>query len=332
MKRVKFLGGALVTVFLLLFFSAVAGATLLPPAGQVNNVPTVASPLPAGATLVAQATGSYALTHGMAGTVVEDVYAVTGTTYVNNGSSGTVVCPAGKTCLDFVYQFTESRPGQGVNSFSASDFDNGNILGWKTDIYTADPANAAAVTAAFGSGSGFSVPTPNTSTNTNTNSDPTNPATRSGTGPTWPMSTVTNADADSFGYTDGGLEPSVAAPGTPGESYIMIIATNAPKYVPGSVSIGTGSHTATSSVPNINGSYQPWATAYCVGCFGVGGFTSQSNTKNTGAYANNGVGYGTLSNGTFLAPIPEPGFYGVLAIGLAVLFVAVKYRRNKQTA
>jgi trimeric autotransporter adhesin len=29
---------------------------------------------------------------------------------------------------------------------------------------------------------------------------------------------------------------------------------------------------------------------------------------------------------------PEPGFYGVLAIGLAGLFLALKYRRNKQTA
>ena len=52
-----------------------------------------------------------------------------------------------------------------------------------------------------------------------------------------------------------------------------------------------------------------------------------SNT-NTGAFAFNSAGY----SNTFLAPIPEPGFYGVLAIGLAGLFLAVKYRRGKETA
>src|SRR3974377_1684056 len=85
--------------------------------------------------------------------------------------------------------------------------------------------------------------------------------------------------------------------GAQGESAILIIQTNAPDYTPGSVAlIGTGSKVADSS----------------------------------------GVGFGTIYNtgkfsGTFLAPIPEPGFYGVLSIGLAGLF-AMKYRRGKQKA
>src|SRR5579871_435387 len=39
---------------------------------------------------------------------------------------------------------------------------------------------------------------------------------------------------------------------------------------------------------------------------------------------------GTGSSSAYLSPVPEPGFYGLLAIGLAVAFVFVKYR--KQTA
>src|SRR3974377_1523328 len=85
--------------------------------------------------------------------------------------------------------------------------------------------------------------------------------------------------------------------GGQGESAILIIQTNAPDYTPGSVAlIGTGSKVADSS----------------------------------------GVGFGTIYNtgklsGTFLAPIPEPGFYGVLAIGLAGFF-CFEYRPRKAKA
>jgi hypothetical protein len=131
---------------------------------------------------------------------------------------------------------------------------------------------------------------------------------------------------------DGGTKPcpTAGAPffcapvSTVAESNILIVKTNAPKYVPGSVSL-LANHTATSYVGTSDP--DPWATAYAQGSPGVQGFTSISNPVNSG-FALNGVGY----SNTFLAPIPEPGFYGFLAIGLAGLFLAVKYRRGKQTA
>jgi len=107
MMRTKLLGGALVSIFLLLFFSAVAGATMLAPGSAV-------SPVPAGTetgTLVATATGAYSTIDSIAGTVTEGVYA----------EAPSAACPLG--CLDFDYQFTETKTTNPAFSFSGSDFE-----------------------------------------------------------------------------------------------------------------------------------------------------------------------------------------------------------------
>jgi plastocyanin len=299
--RIKLLGWSLVLTFLLLFFSAVAGATILTPS---TLSPSAA---PAGTetgTLVAEAIGNYnTITTvagkqvGIAGEVIEGVYSET------NATSS--VCPVGQSCLDFVYQFTQTNANGAVTSFNASDFDN--AFQWTTDVYQSS-SNTGALSI-------FSAPTAaGTNPNSVTNQ-------RGGTGPD--QGSATGGDTVTFVMNDGGTHP--VPPGVVAESNIFIVKTNAPLYVPGSVSL-LANHTATSYVGT--GNPNPWASAYCQGCTGVQGFTSINNPTNTGLYALNGVGY----SNTFLAPIPEPGFYGVLAIGLAGLFVAVKYRRGKQTA
>jgi hypothetical protein len=279
MMRIKLSGGALVTTFLLLFFSAVAGATILAPNSAVT-------PVPAGTEnglLVATAKGTYS-TSNISGTVTKGVYANTSSTFS--------VCPVGLICLDFVYQFTETGGTSPVGGFAASDFDNLGI--WTTDVYQST-SNAGALSI-------FSVPDSGTGFITDT-------ASRFGEGPA--QFTAMGGDTVQFDMADGG---TVA-----GESNILIIKTNAPQYVAGSVSL-LGSNTASSPVPPGN---PPWSATFT----GEGTWGPISNT-NTGAVAFNGAGY----SNTFLAPIPEPGFYGVLAICLAGLFLAVKYRRGKETA
>jgi hypothetical protein len=285
MTRTKLLGGALVFTFLLLFFSAVAGATILTPSG-------VAMPIPAGTetgTLVATATGSYNTIDSADGIVTEGVYSET--------SATSSVCPVGQTCLDFVYQFTDTMTLRPVFDFQAADFDN--VLQWTTDV-----SQSATNTGAL---SIFSVPTatpPGTPLGITTVR-----ANRTGMGPDQPSL----AGGDDVRFAMGGL-------GTVGESNIFIIKTNAPKYIVGNVLL-IGSDVVSSPVPPGNA---PWSARYP----GSGIWTPIANT-NTASFAFNGVGY----TNTFLGPtVPEPGFYGVLAIGLAGLFLAVKYRRGKQSA
>jgi len=298
MKRAKLLVSSMI---LLLFFTTVAGATLIDPGTKLNAVPAGTET----GTLVATVSGSYnTITTvkgkdiGIAGAVVEAVYSEDSTT--------SSVCAVGHTCLDFVYQFTETNPNSGVTSFAASDFDN--IVDWKTDLsQSSTKANSLAIslfTAVTGKN-------PNSTDAQRGNNGPDTVAADGG-------GTVTFVMADGGGTaTDSTHEL---------ESYILIIKTDAPKYVPGSVSL-LSNHTATSFVGTGNPS--PWIDAYCMGCPGVQGFMPGiSNSNVLPAFALNGTGYFN----TFLAPIPEPGFYGVLAIALAGLFVAVKYRRNKQTA
>jgi hypothetical protein len=291
MMRFKLLGGVLVSVFLLLFFSAVAGATILPINGDLGGPPPAGSE---SGTLVATATGAYTLAGSITGEVSEAVYSVTGPT-TSNSPLGAAVCAAGATCLDFVYQFTNTNTNHGVNTFTVSDFDN--LVPWITDVYQSANKNPNLNIGIFTVPGGTNVQ-----------------ATDATSGGMGPDGTVNGGDTIGFNTNDGG---------THGESYILIIKTNATLYVPGSVSL-ISNKTATSNVPNIAG-YQPWGAYYQGGT----GFGPITNT-NTGAFALNGIGY----SNTFLAPIatPEPGFYGVLAIGLAGIFVALKYRRNKQTA
>jgi len=280
MMRFKCLGGALVSAILLLVLSTVAGATLLGPSSTVIPVPVGTET----GTLVATAVGSYNATNSIAGTVIEGVYSETPAT------SG--VCTSG-TCLDFVYQFTETNANHGVFNFTASDFDNAKQ--WLTDVYQTNNNSGAL--------SIFSVPT-----GSNTSAAV---ALRGGMGPD--QFTLTGGDTISYGFNDGG---------TVGESYIFIVKTNATRYVPGSTSL-ISNKTVTSNVPNLP-DYQPWGAYYQGGV----GFDPITTTNINPFYAYNHTGY----LNTFLAPIPEPGFYGVLAIGLAILFVAMKYRREKQSA
>jgi hypothetical protein len=73
------------------------------------------------------------------------------------------------------------------------------------------------------------------------------------------------------------------------------------------------------------------ATAQTVS-FGKG--TSALFSKTNAAFAVPGT-VSIINNGTvdpisgFVAPVPEPGFYGILAAGLSLLFVAVKFRRKQ---
>jgi hypothetical protein len=267
--RCKFFGGVLGSIFQLLLFSAAAGATILPI--NTSVAPSLGTET---GTLIAKASGSYS-TPSIAGEVTEGVYANS--------------CPTG-TCLDFVYQFTETSAGNPVTQMTMSDFDN--IAVWSTDVQYAT-SNTGALS--IFSPPGGVNPTP----------------ARAGKGGKGPDQSVTiGGDTVSFTMTDGGCYSC--------ESDILIIKTNAPKYIVGSVSL-IGSNTATAGVPAGN---SPWTARYAGSYFGT-----ITNGLNTGAYAYNGVGYVN----SFLAPIPEPGFYGILAIGLAGLFLAVKYRRNKQT-
>jgi hypothetical protein len=199
--------------------------------------------------------------------------------------------------LDFVYQFTQTHLTNPAFDFQAADFDN--VLEWPTDV-TQSATNTGALSI-------FSVPTPTppgTAVGITTIR-----ATRAGKGPD--QSAVTGGD--DIRFVMGGA-------GTVGESNIFIIKTNAPKYIVGNVLL-VGSDVVSSPVPPGNA---PWSARYP----GSGIWGTISNT-NTASFAFNGVGY----TNTFLGPtVPEPGFYGVMAIGLAGLFLAVKYRRGKQSA
>jgi hypothetical protein len=291
MMRFKLFGGFLLTLSLLLVFSGVAGATILPPGGTVSPVPLGTET----GVLVATATGSYSTTT-LSGTVSEAVYAVTGPT-ASNSPSGAVVCAAGATCLDFVYQFTQSNSARGVNAFTVSDFDN--VAQWITDVYQSNTLSGS-----------LNIPIFSTPGGRDTTASS---AGEGGQGPD--QTTLFAGDTVGFQMPDGG---------TYGASDIFIIQTNAPDYVVGSVSLISNT-TATSNVPSGN---LPWSATYT----GNNAFSTITNTNPGGAaFAFNGVGY----SNSFLAPIaplatPEPGFYGILAIGLGGIYLVLKLRRKKQ--
>lgn len=153
--------------------------------------------------------------------------------------------------LDFVYQFSNSYTGDGVDAFSVSSFNSGNPSGWVTNAYYTNTEPAGFL----GTPSGTLELTPG------------NPAT---------VNESTNARTVNFTFNNG-LESGISS--------ILIVQTTATKYKPGVVAIQDSLNF--NSVQLGLNAYEP--------------------------------------------AVPEPGFYGVLAIGLAAIVWATT-RRNTRRA